>query len=354
MPSVRLSDFDYALPDELIARHPPAERDGARLLHVPPQGDFLHAQFRDLPALLRAGDLLVLNDARVIKARLRGRKADTGGGIELLLDRPLENGVWLALGNASKGFHPGQRLEVAGVVVTVVSLETQGRLAVDFGGVDALALAEQSGELPLPPYLDRAPDGADAERYQTVFAQAQGAVAAPTAGLHFTPKVLAALAALGIRSGFLTLKVGVGTFLPVRTDEVDAHRMLEERYAIGPALVTAIDEARRAGGRVIAVGTTVTRTLESAIDAEGRVRAGEGLTDLFIRPGSAEQPGVPGSPGHRFRAIDGLLTNFHLPRSTLLMLVSAFAGTARVRAAYAEAIERRYRFFSYGDCCLFL
>jgi S-adenosylmethionine:tRNA ribosyltransferase-isomerase len=339
---LRLSDFDYPLSDELIARQPTAERDGARLLLVPKEGPFGHAMFRQLPEHLAAGDLLVLNDTRVINARLRGRKADTGGEVEILLDRPVGDGRWLALGNASKGFREGQRLEIAGSPVAVVAVGLEGRLTIDFGSTDALALARAHGELPLPPYLGRAPEDGDAERYQTVFAREPGAVAAPTAGLHFSPRTFEDLRARGVRVAFLTLQVGPGTFLPVRSEDLSEHRMMAERYAIGPDLAEAHAEVRRKGGRVVAVGTTVTRALESAVDSDGVLTVGAALTGLFIRP------------GHRFRAIDGLLTNFHLPRSTLLMLVSALAGRERVLAAYAEAVAHRYRFFSYGDCCLFL
>ena len=339
---MRLSDFDYPLPDELIARRPTAERDGARLLLVPRVGPFGHAMFRELPEPLAPGELLILNDTRVINARLRGRKADTGGEVEILLDRPLGDGRWLALGNASKGFREGQRLEIAGSQATVVAVGPEGQVTVDFGSTDALALARAHGELPLPPYLARAPEATDEERYQTVFAREPGAVAAPTAGLHFSPRTFEDLRARGVRVAFLTLQVGPGTFLPVRSEDLSEHRMMEERYAIGPALADAHAEVRGKGGRVVAVGTTVTRALESAADSGGVLKVGEGLTGLFIRP------------GHRFRAIDGLLTNFHLPRSTLLMLVSALTGRERVLAAYAEAVAHRYRFFSYGDCCLFL
>jgi S-adenosylmethionine:tRNA ribosyltransferase-isomerase len=333
-----LSDFDYELPDELIARHPTPERDGARMLVVRREGPLEHATFRELPQFLRPDDLLVLNDTRVIKARLRGRKTETGGEIEILLDRPLGGGRWLALGNASKGFREDQSLTLAGRPARVAAVGAEARLTIDFGDIDPLALAESDGELPLPPYLDRSPQASDTERYQTIFARTPGAVAAPTAGLHFTPQTFETLRARGIRTAFLTLQVGPGTFLPVRAEKVAEHRMLEERYAIDAALAQAF----AAAPRVIAVGTTVTRALESAVDAAGALRVGEGLTELFIRP------------GHRFQAVDGLLTNFHLPRSTLLMLVSALAGRERVLAAYREAVARRYRFFSYGDCCLFL
>ncbi len=290
---MRLSDFDYSLPVELIARHPPPERDGARLLRIPSEGPFEHSTFRDLPKLLAPGDLLVLNDARVIKARLRGRKIDTGGEVEILLDRPLmasaggsgdssagtqapppEDGHrWLALGNASKGFKAGQRLSLAGTEVVVSEVGDGGRLTVDFGSADALELANAHGELPLPPYLDRAAETADAERYQTVFARQPGAVAAPTAGLHFDARTFEALKARGVQVAFLTLQVGPGTFLPVRSEEVSEHHMLEERFAISPALAVAFDATRKSGGGVIAVGTTVTRALERAVTDDGKLNS---------------------------------------------------------------------------------
>ena len=333
-----LSDFDYALPPELIAREPLPERDASRLLRLPLSGAPLeHRAFRELPSLVEPGDLLVVNDAKVVRARLRGRKVPTGGKAELLLDRPLGNGAWLCLGQASKGFAPGQALELGqGLPARILEVRGGGWLAVAIEGDPFGAAA--AGELPLPPYFERPPTAADDERYQTVFASAAGAVAAPTAGLHFTPPVLAALSARGVRVERLTLFVGAGTFLPVRTERVEEHRMHPERYEIPAALARAVAEAE---GRVVAVGTTCLRALESAWDG-GRRREGPGETELFVRP------------GYRFEAVDGLLTNFHLPRSTLLMLVSALAGRERVLAAYAEAVARRYRFFSYGDCMLLL
>ncbi len=339
---MRLSEFDYTLPPELIARAPAAQRDGARLLRVPREGPLAHAHFKAFPELLQPGDLLVLNDARVIHARLRGRKAATGGEVEILLDRPTDDGLWLALGNASKGFRAGQVLDLAGAQVEVIAVGDDGRLRLRFHGRDPLALAEAAGELPIPPYLERPASPADETRYQTVFARRLGAVAAPTAGLHFTPEILEALERRGVQVHFLTLFVGPGTFLPIRAEDLSEHRMLEERFAIDQPLAAAFAAARREGRRVIAVGTTVVRALESAVTAEGTLRIGEGTTDLFLQPGAT------------FRAVDGLLTNFHLPKSSLLVLVSAFAGVERVRAAYAEAVAQRYRFFSYGDCCLFL
>lgn len=338
---MQLSDFDYALPDELIAREPLPERDGSRLLRIPLDGSpFEHRTFRELPGLLCEGDLLVVNEARVIPARLRGRKALTGGEVEILLDRPLEDGRWLCLGNASKGFREGQRLElVGGLIGRVAELLGDGFLAIEFDR-PPLEVAKSHGELPLPPYLGRPAAPADADRYQTVYARAEGAVAAPTAGLHFTPRIFEALEARGVAVGRLTLLVGSGTFLPIRAERIEDHRMHAERYEIPAELAEAVAQTRARGGRIVAVGTTALRALEAAADDAGGLRPGRGETSLFVRP------------GHRFRLVQGLLTNFHLPRSSLLVLVSAFAGRERILAAYAEATARRYRFFSYGDCTL--
>ncbi|HUB08123.1 MAG TPA: tRNA preQ1(34) S-adenosylmethionine ribosyltransferase-isomerase QueA [Myxococcales bacterium] len=334
-----LSDFDYPLPAELIAREPLPERDASRLLRLPRSSSdpFEHRTFRELPTLLEPGDLLVVNDAKVVRARLRGHKAVTGGKVELLLDRPLAGGRWLCLGQAAKSFAVGQELALGeGLRARIEEVRGGGWLSVWIDGDPFGGLAH--GELPLPPYLERPPTPEDDERYQTVFAAAAGAVAAPTAGLHFTPRVLAALAQRGVRVERLTLFVGAGTFLPVRTERIEDHRMHPERYEIPEALARAVADAP---GRVVAVGTTCLRALEAAWDGAG-VKPGPGETDLFVRP------------GYRFEAVDGLLTNFHLPRSTLLMLVAALAGRERVLAAYAEAVARRYRFFSYGDCMLIL
>jgi S-adenosylmethionine:tRNA ribosyltransferase-isomerase len=345
---VHVSDFDYELPDELIAREPLAERDASRMLVLPREsGPATHRLFRDLPELLRPGDLLVLNDAKVIRARLRGRKIETSGKVELLLDRPLEIAThrWLCLGQASKGLKTGQIVELgSGLRATIAEVRGEGWLVVAFAG-DPLLAAAKAGELPLPPYLDRPATSADDDRYQTVYARAEGAVAAPTAGLHFTDRTFEALAARGVGIAKLTLLVGAGTFLPVRSEDVREHRMHAERYEITEALRLAVARCRSEGGRVIAVGTTALRALEashSAAGTDGGLRVGAGETDLFV------------TPGYRFRAVDGLLTNFHLPRSTLLMLVAALAGRERLLAAYAEARERRYRFYSYGDCMLML
>jgi S-adenosylmethionine:tRNA ribosyltransferase-isomerase len=351
---VRPSDFDYPLPERLIAQVPAPERDGSRLLHLDrPTGRVAHRSFRELPGLLKRGDVLVFNESRVIPARLQGKKATTGGRAELLLVRPagevstgaalegaLEAVEWLCLGQASKGFKPGARLEFEGGLAAEVLAELGGgELRVRFSGpAGSLDAALQiAGRLPLPPYIARAPRREDLERYQTVYARTPGSVAAPTAGLHFTPGTLAALDALGVERVPVVLDVGPGTFLPVREDELSKHVMHAERCEIPEASAARLEAARRDGRRVVAVGTTVVRTLESLAAADGRVRAGQADTRLFI------------TPGYRFKAVDALLTNFHLPRSTLLMLVCAFAGLERTLDAYREAVARDYRFFSYGD-----
>ncbi|MFM1989700.1 MAG: hypothetical protein RJA99_2657 [Pseudomonadota bacterium] len=340
-PLPSLSDFDYVLPPELIAQHPPAVRSASRLLHVVPgaAGPRLDDRtFADLPALLRRGDLLVLNDTRVIKARLFGRKT-SGGRIELLVERIDGVREAVAMVRASKPVREGTRLELDGGAAATVRARDGAFCVLDFDA-PVLELLERAGTLPLPPYITHAPDDDDASRYQTVYAANPGAVAAPTAGLHFDDAVFAALDAAGIAHAFVTLHVGAGTFLPVRDDDPSKHVMHSERYHVPEATAAAIAGVRARGGRVVAVGTTSMRTLESAVDAEGRVAPGWSETALFIRPGFA------------FRAVDVLVTNFHLPKSTLMMLVSAFAGLDTIRAAYAHAVECRYRFFSYGDAML--
>ncbi len=339
-----LGDFDFALPPELIAQHPAAERSGSRLL----DGSGAEARdrrFRDLPALLHEGDLLVVNDTRVVKARLLGAKA-SGGAVEALVERIEPGHRVLAHVRASKSPKPGGTLRFgAGVGFEV---EVLGRGGAD-GSLfelrfpdDPLLLLERHGHVPLPPYIAR-DDGADDERrYQTVFAERPGAVAAPTAALHFDAEVLAAIAARGVERCAITLHVGAGTFQPVRSSDLAAHVMHSERYTVGAEAVAAIARARSRGGRVVAVGTTSLRALESAalVSAGGPLQPASGDTRLFITPGFA------------FRVVDLLLTNFHLPKSTLLMLVSAFAGHARVLALYRHAVAERYRFFSYGDAML--
>lgn len=346
---MRTSDFDFDLPDDRIARTPLPERDASRLLVLPLAGGPVEDRvFRDLPSLLRPGDLLVLNDARVIHARLRGTKEETGGRVELLLaePRPPVDGraVWRAMAGSSKPLRIGGHVVLGegALRAEVVGVAGEGFVDVAFDrDPEALLEAvERIGELPLPPYLNRPPEPEDDLRYQTVFARNPGAVAAPTAGLHFTDAVFAALAERGVTTATVTLYVGPGTFLPVRGEDVSAHKMHAERYEIPAATAEAVARTRAAGGRVIAVGTTSLRSLEAAAREDGTVPAGPGCTDIFIYP------------GYRFRAIDGLVTNFHLPRSTLVMLVAALAGRERLLDAYRHAVETGYRFYSYGDAML--
>jgi S-adenosylmethionine:tRNA ribosyltransferase-isomerase len=337
---MQLDDFDYALPPDLIAQHPPEERGASRLLHLDVPGNALgDASFRDLPGLLAPGDVLVFNNTRVIKARLRGTKA-TGGKVEVLVERVLEDNEVLAQVSASHSPQPGARLTLgAGLEVEVLGRDGMFfRLRFPEGETVLYAL-ERHGELPLPPYIVRAAQTQDEARYQTVYASRPGAVAAPTAGLHFTAEILAALRQRGVRTCEITLHVGAGTFQPVRVDDISRHRMHSEWYEVPESVVEVVREAKQAGRRVVAVGTTSVRALEAAARG-GEIQACTGDTELFI------------TPGFEFHAIDAMITNFHLPRSTLLMLVSAFGGIDLLRRAYAHAVERRYRFFSYGDAML--
>ncbi len=333
-----VDDFDYALPAELIAQFPLAERTASRLLVV--AGERREdRRFAELPTLLRRGDLLVINDTRVLHARLLGAK-DSGGRVEVLVERPLSAHEALVQVRASKPPRPGSALHLdGGIAATVVCREGEFYRLRLSGDDDVVTLLERHGALPLPPYIGRPAQGADEERYQTVYARARGSVAAPTAGLHFDEALLAALRAGGIDIAGVTLHVGAGTFQPLRVRELSAHRMHSERYSVPPETVAAVAAARARGGRVVAVGTTSLRSLESAA-RHGPLAAGGGETELFV------------TPGFEFRVVDALLTNFHLPRSTLLMLVSAFAGMAAIRTAYAHAISEGYRFFSYGDAML--
>jgi S-adenosylmethionine:tRNA ribosyltransferase-isomerase len=329
------TDFHFELPEELIAQRPVTPRSASRLLALDGgRGCLRDLQFRDLPELLEPADLLVFNDTRVIPARAHGIK-ESGGKIELLLERVLTGGTALVHARSSKRLKPGALVRLPGGH-SARMLGREGDLfRLEFSG-DVLGFFEAHGEVPLPPYIDRAPERADRERYQTVFARAPGAVAAPTAGLHFDAGILAALEARGVRHAFVTLHVGAGTFQPVRVDDVDRHEMHAEYLEVGAPTCAAIDAARAAGGRVIAVGTTVVRSLESAA-ATAPLAPYKGATRMFIRP------------GFRFRAVDAIITNFHLPESTLLMLCSAFVGTGALLEAYAHAVRARYRFFSYGD-----
>jgi S-adenosylmethionine:tRNA ribosyltransferase-isomerase len=343
MSPLQLSDFDFDLPPELIAQHPPAQRSGARLLDG--TGDTpADRRFTDLPGLLQPGDLLVFNDTRVIKARLHGEK-DTGGVVEVLVERVLHDHEVLAHVRASKSPKPGSRLRLAEGAFEADVLgrggPDNGLFHLRFSG-DPLTLLDAHGHVPLPPYITHEDAPEDVERYQTIFAGRPGAVAAPTASLHFDDAVMAALAARGVNHTRVTLHVGAGTFQPVRAERLDEHQMHSEWYEVGAEAVTAIERTRAAGGRVVAAGTTALRALESAarLAGDGPLAPASGETDLFI------------TPGFRFRVVDLLVTNFHLPRSTLLMLVSALAGHAHVKALYRHAIESRYRFFSYGDAML--
>jgi len=339
---VLTSDFDYDLPAASIAQEP-APRGESRLLVLDRPAPERHSRVRDLPRLLRPGDLLVLNDTRVIPARLYGRSAG-GGRMEILLIERVAEREWEALVKPGKRARPGALIEIAeGLAAEVVDKREEGsahRYLLRFTEPIEPHL-ERLGHIPLPPYIHRPDTPEDRERYQTVYARSPGAVAAPTAGLHFSAELLREIEAAGIETARVTLHVGIGTFKPVAAERIEEHRMDRERYEIGEEAAEAIRRAREAGRRIVAVGTTVVRTLEgAALAGKGEVRAGSGATDLFI------------TPGFRFQVVDVLLTNFHLPRSTLLMLVSAFAGRERVLACYQEAVREGYRFYSYGDAML--
>jgi S-adenosylmethionine:tRNA ribosyltransferase-isomerase len=330
------TDFHFDLPKDLIAQRPAIPRSASRLLQVEGNANSprdLH--FRDLPDLLTAADLLVFNDTRVVPARVHATK-DSGGKIELLLERVLTPHRALVHARASKGLKPQAIVKLPGGH-TARMLERDGELFLLEFSVDVLAFLEAHGEVPLPPYIGRAPESADREDYQTVYARAPGAVAAPTAGLHFDAGIFAALERRGVRHAFVTLHVGAGTFQPVRVNDIEAHAMHAEYLEVPAPACAAINAARAAGGRVIAVGTTVVRSLETAAEDGVPLRPYRGATRMFIKP------------GYRFRVVDAMVTNFHLPESTLMMLCSAFVGKDRLLAAYAHAIEARYRFFSYGD-----
>ncbi|MEO8195800.1 MAG: tRNA preQ1(34) S-adenosylmethionine ribosyltransferase-isomerase QueA [Thermoanaerobaculia bacterium] len=334
-----VGDFDFALPESAIAQEA-APRGTSRLLQLDAAGPARHANIRDLPQILRPGDLVILNDTKVIPARLFARRLPAGGNIELLLVEKLGPLRWHCLAKPGRKARVGTRLQLAPEVeALVVAKEADGRHTLDFS-VEIEPHLEALGHVPLPPYIARADRPEDRARYQTVWARQPGAIAAPTAGLHFSEELLQRLDDRETERAFVTLHVGIGTFKPVTVELVHEHRMERERYEIPPATAAAIARARSEGRRVVAVGTTVVRTLESAALVPGGIAAGAGTTAIFI------------TPGFRFQVVDLLLTNFHLPRSTLLMLVSAFAGRERVLAAYAEAIAQGYRFYSYGDAML--
>jgi S-adenosylmethionine:tRNA ribosyltransferase-isomerase len=338
---VKVADFDFDLPSDFIAQRPAVPRDSARLLSV--EDTLGHFTMRDLPGLLRPGDLLVFNDTRVIPARLAGRRGEAG--IEVTLIRQVAADTWNALVRPARRLRVGDVVDFAGELAARVEAKGEaGRVTLLFNraGADLMAALETTGAMPLPPYIKRdgLADARDRADYQTMFARRDGAVAAPTAALHFTPTLMADLAERGVGTAFLTLHVGAGTFLPVKVEDVADHKMHAEWGEVTAETAAAVDAARAAGGRIVAVGTTSLRLLETAAAPDGTLAPFVGETDIFI------------TPGYRFKVADMMLTNFHLPRSTLFMLVCAFAGTARMRAAYAHAKAAGYRFYSYGDGCL--
>lgn len=340
---MKTAELDYSLPESLIAQHPCPERDASRLLVLDrARGSITEDVFRNVAWYLRAGDCLALNDTRVIRARLRGHKP-SGGAVELLLLHEDGPGVWRALVRPSGRVRPGTPIRLAvGLEATVGEVLAQGQRRVLFGREDMLKVLEQVGEAPLPPYIHRdAPEASDLERYQTIYAKSDGAVAAPTAGLHFTPEVFAALDATGVQRAYLTLHVGYGTFKPITAEELSDHSVDPEPYTLPAETAETLNAVRARGGRVVAVGTTTTRVLETQW-RDGAFHAGSGVTNRYIYP------------PYTFRAVDVLQTNFHLPRSSLLALVCAFAGTEFVLEAYRYAVERRFRFYSYGDAMLVL
>jgi len=339
---MRTQDFDFYLPDHLIAQHPTADRTASRMLHLNAD-TLINRQFSDLPNLINAGDLIVLNDTRVIKARLFGTK-ESGGNIEVLIERVISEHTAYAHIKASRAPKVGSKITLANVIDAEITARHDDLFECRFLNDDSLLnLLEQYGQLPLPPYITHTPTAEDEARYQTVFAKNLGAVAAPTAGLHFNDETLTAFKNKQISIAYVTLHVGAGTFQPVRVDNISDHRMHSEIYEIPQATIDLIEKTQHSGGKVTAIGTTVLRALESAAqhrDASNALKAGTGETNIFI------------TPGYEFKVIDRLFTNFHLPKSTLLMLVSAFGGLDQIKKAYAHAIANKYRFFSYGDAML--
>ena len=339
---MQLSEFDFPFDSSLIAVHPSLPRDHARLLVLQRfDRSLAHRRVDELADLLQPGDLLVVNNTKVLAARVAGRKRPSGAEVEILFVKDLGNAIWEVLIKGT--FRPGQIIEMGAEAVAVVVERGATRTTVRVEGPIPLSeWLRQYGQMPLPPYMKRAPTDQDREWYQTLFAKHEGAIAAPTAGLHFTPELLARLQQRGIGLATVTLHVGVGTFKPVTVDQIEDHMMGAEWIEVGAEAARAIEQVRVTGGRVVAVGTTVVRALETTARADGQIRPYRGETDLFI------------TPGFPFKVVDALLTNFHLPRTTLLMLVSALAGTECLRQAYAEAVHERYRFYSYGDAMLIL
>lgn len=337
---MNISDFDFELPEELIAQHPPEIRGSSRLLVALPDTPFADAHFGDVADCIQAGDVLVFNNTKVMKARLFGQKA-SGGKIEALVERVLDAHTALAHIRSSKSPKPGAELIFEGGIRAAMTERAGELFCLRFeGGQTVYELLEQNGHLPLPPYIERAAGKEDDSRYQTVYAKHQGAVAAPTAGLHFTDELLEKLKAKGVQTAEVTLHVGAGTFQPVRVDNIAEHKMHSEWFDVPQATVDLIESARARGSKIWSVGTTSMRALESAARETGKLKAGQGDTDIFI------------TPGYRFRVVDRLITNFHLPKSTLLMLVSALSGMEHIRRAYRHAVEHKYRFFSYGDAMI--
>lgn len=343
---MKVSLFDYHLPEELIAQYPLPERDESRLMVLNRDTqEIQHARFAQLPEFLSSGDLMVLNNTKVIPAHLMGRKERTGGKVEVLLLSPRGEGRWEALVKRSSRIDPGTRLIFGDgrLVARILDrIDDEGRLIQFEHNGDLRELLEEIGRPPLPPYIKRESEMHDRERYQTIYAKKDGAVAAPTAGLHFTKSLLARLEAKNIKTVELTLHVGLGTFQPVRAENVEDHKLHAENLEVTPDAAQRINGAKTSGARIVAVGTTSVRALESSVDTSGYVLPGSGSTDIFIYP------------GYRFRVVDIMVTNFHLPKSTLLMLVSAFAGREFVMKAYREAVEEKYRFYSYGDAMLII
>ena len=339
---MQLSEFDFPFDPSLIAAYPCLPRDQARLLVLRPrESSFAHRHISGLGELLQPGDLLVVNDTKVLAARVAGKKRPSGGEVEILFVKNLGDEIWEVLIKGT--FHPGQIIEMGAKAVAVVIERGASRTTVRVESPTPLIeWMRQYGQMPLPPYLKRAPTDQDREWYQTLFAQHEGAIAAPTAGLHFTPSLLARLRQRGVSLTTVTLHVGTGTFKPVTVNQIEDHRMGAEWVEIGLEAVRAIEQAQAGERRVVAVGTTVVRALEAAAQADGQIRPYRGETEMFV------------TPGFQFKVVDALLTNFHLPRTTLLMLVSALAGTEFLRQAYAEAVRERYRFYSYGDAMLIL
>lgn len=345
--SVQISDFDYDLPEELIAQHPLAERDASRMLILNrADGTFQDSIFASLPDQLHPNDVVVLNNTKVFPARLMGERVPTGGSVEVLLLREVEPDLWQVLARPAKRLRPGQQISFGGsrLQAEVIAAAEDATRVIRFEKKEDLRdLIDEIGQTPLPPYIKRdcAASAKDRERYQTVYARERGAIAAPTAGLHFTQQVLEQITNAGIRVAELTLHVGYGTFEPVRVNDITEHRVAPERFTISKEAAKSVNQSRAAGGRVVCVGTTTARALESSANESGVV-AGSGVADLTILP------------GYKFRVVDRLMTNFHLPRSSLLLLVSAFAGRELILKAYRHAVSELYRFYSYGDCMLIL